>query len=247
MKHFSVLFLFLLLTSIINSQALYTWELKFSGGGRGLPITIDNVKEKVYYGSASTIHVSYDSGRTFTQIGNSIPQSSAIKNLILHPNRPEHIFAAVYKGSQYKIVKTTNGGKTWDTILDNLNFSFYGIPSTQHPSNPDLLYMMNGAAFMRSTDFGDTWTTLTSNTGSNGAPCHLIAFPDTSVILVGDNGGGIYRSTDGGFNWSRRYQTSGEIPTMAVDFNRPGVAWGTKFSGGGVVLFVLQITAILGL
>ena len=78
--------------------------------------------------------------------------------------------------------------------------------------------------------------TISTSVGSNSAPCDIEVFPDTSIILVGDNGTGIFRSTDYGVTWSQTYNTSGEIPTISVDFQNAGVAWATKWSGGGGML-----------
>lgn len=231
----AVLFMVILVT--IPGFAQYTWQLKMSGGGRGNPILIDPLDNNiVYYGSSSAIFKSTDKGETFTQYGSNISQSSAIKCLHLHPARPNEIVVAVYKGSNYKMVKSTDSGVNWFTTADNLSFSFYGIPSDQDPSHPDTLYLMNGNNFDISTDFGSTWTTITSSVGTSQAPCDLVVFPDTSIILVGDLGHGIFKSTDYGQTWGLKYSTSGEIPTIAVDHKKPGTAWATKFSGGGGII-----------
>jgi photosystem II stability/assembly factor-like uncharacterized protein len=221
----------------LEAQGQYTWELKLSGGGRGNPITIDPINNNtIYYGSSTAIFRSTDRGETFTQFGSGIPQSSAIKCLHVNKHRPGEIVASVYKGTNYKISKSTDNGITWVTTADNLTFSFYGVPSTQDPTHPDTLYLMSGSNFNRSTDFGSTWTTLTSTVGTVSAPCDIKVFPDTSIILVGDNGTGIFKSTNYGLTWLQTYNTSGEIPTIAVDFTRHGTAWATKYAGGGGLL-----------
>lgn len=231
---FSISFFVLLSVSL---SAQYSWQQKLVGGGRGNPITIDPLNNNIiYYGSSNAIFKSTDRGETFNQYGSVIPQSSAVKCFHLNPKRPAEIVVSVYKGTNYKVVKSTDNGSTWETTADNLSFSFYGVPSTQDPTHPDTLYLMNGNNFDRSTDFGGTWTTLTSSVGTITAPCDIIVFPDTSIILVGDNGTGIFKSTNYGLTWSQTYNTSGEIPTIAVDFNRPGTAWATKFAGGGGLL-----------
>ncbi len=236
MKILATVFFTLLLS--FSSMAQYSWQLKISGGGRGNPIALDPVnKNIVYYGSSSAIFKSTDRGETFTQYGSGIPNSSAVKSFHVNKNRPNEMVVAVYKSSSnYKMVKTTDNGATWITTHDNLSFSFYGVPSTQDPSHPDTIYIMNGNNFDRSTDFGQTWTTLTSSVGTFTAPCDIEVFPDTSIILVGDNGTGIFRSLDYGQTWSSVYSTSGEIPTIAVDHRNPGTAWATKFSGGGGII-----------
>lgn len=231
--------LFFFLISVQFAQAQYTWQLKLAGGGRGNPILVDpNNDNIVYYGSTNTIHKSTDRGETFTQFGTTLPSSSNVKNLIAHPTKQGSFLVSCYRGgtSTYRIYKTTDNGQTWTTVRDNLTFSFYGIPMDQDPSHPDTVYMMDNANFYRTPDFGETWQLLTSNTGTVGAPCDIETFPDTSIILIGDNTKGILRSTDYGMTWTQVYTTSGEIPTIDVDFNRKGVAWATKFSGGNQVV-----------
>jgi hypothetical protein len=111
---------------------------------------------------------------------------------------------------------------------------------TEDPSHPDTIYTMNGINFLRSPDFGNNWVTLSSSTGSNSAPCDIEVFPDTSIILIGDNGTGIFRSTDYGLTWSQKYSTGGEIPTIAINFTNPGIAWATKW--GGTNPYLLKTT-----
>lgn len=230
-----LLFLWVLIPALTYSQN-YTWELIRSGSGRGNPAVIDgNNHNIIYYGSTNQLYKSTDRGETFSSYGTTISGSTNIKNIILHPNRPGTLFVAAYKGSsQYKIVKSEDSGATWRTLLDNLSFSFYGIPTTQDPSHPDNIYMMNGINFMRSTDFGETWDTLSTTTGTSAAPCDIEVFPDTSIILIGDNTHGIFRSTNYGLTWTQVYATSGEIPVIGIDFLTPGVAWATKYAGGQV-------------
>ncbi len=93
---------------------------------------------------------------------------------------------------------------------------------------------MSGVSFYRSTDFGDTWPIISTSTGLSSAPCDIEKFPNSDVILMGDNNIGIVRSSDGGLTWSQVYATGGEIPTIAVSHTNPGVAFATKWGGGGV-------------
>lgn len=235
MKFFLTIIISFLIS--VSSLAQYSWQLKISGGGRGNPVAIDpENKNIIYYGSSNRIFMSTDKGETFNQYGTTISGSSAIKSFHINPDRPGEMVVAVYKGSGYKMVKTTNSGSSWVTTHDNLSFSFYGVPSTQDPTHPDTVYLMNGNNFDRSTDFGETWTTLTNSVGTFTAPCDIEVFPDTSVILVGDNGTGIFRSTNYGSTWAQVYSTSGEIPTIGIDFDKAGTAWATKFAGGGGVV-----------
>jgi Secretion system C-terminal sorting domain len=235
MKYFySVLFIVCLITFNAISQPTYWWELKQSGSSLGGPVDVMRYDtDVVYYGSNNKIYKSIDRGETFSQTGTNVPGSSEIKAIILDDFTPGTFLVAIESTPNDKIYKTTNDGSTWVLTLDEGQMSFFGIPMEQDPSHPDTIYTMTNANFKRSTNFGDTWTTIASNFGPISAPCDIQVFPDTSIILIGDNGTGIFRSLDYGLTWSQPFSTSGEIPTIAVDYDNPGIAWATKWSGGG--------------
>jgi photosystem II stability/assembly factor-like uncharacterized protein len=234
MKYISTLLFVLFVTALVWSQPAYQWVLKQSGSSLGGPIDYNTANPNlVYYGSNSTIYKSTDMGETFSQTGTNVPGASEIKCIILDDSNPGTFIVAIESSPNDKIYKTTNDGLNWTLTLDEGQMSYFGIPVTHDPSNPNTLYTMTGVNFKKSTDFGSTWTTIASNFGPISAPCDIEVFPDTSIILIGDNGTGIFRSTDYGLTWSQEYSTSGEIPTIAINYTEPGIAWATKWGGGG--------------
>jgi hypothetical protein len=237
MKYFLTAFFSLsILVSMMNAQPAYQWVLKQSGGSLGGPIDYNQFNPNiVYFGSGATIYKSTNMGESFSITGTNVPGSSEIKCVLLDDSNPGTLLVAI-ESSPDKIMKTTNDGLTWTTSLNNANFSYYGIPMTQDPSHLSHIYTMNDINFLRSTDFGNNWITLSSSTGSNSAPCDIEVFPDTSIILIGDNGTGIFRSLDYGLTWIQTYFTSGEIPTISVNYTNPGIAWATKWGGSGPFL-----------
>ncbi|MBK7378610.1 MAG: T9SS type A sorting domain-containing protein [Ignavibacteriales bacterium] len=231
MKTFFTLCFVLLTSAIVFSQP-YTWQLKRSGTSLGGPIDVESANfNNVYFGSDNKIYRSTDRGETFTQMGINVPGATEIKNIILNDRIPGTMLVAI-EASSDKILKTTDYGASWNIVLDGLSFSFFGIPMTPDPTHPDTIYTMSNSNFIRSTDFGTTWTTISTSVGTS-TPCDIEVFPDTSIILLGDNGTGIFRSTDYGLTWTSVFNTSGEIPTIAVDLSGSGTAWATKWSGGG--------------
>ena len=222
-----------MLITFTGHGQVYNWVLKQSGSSLGGPVDYSEVNtDIVYYGSDNKIYKSTDRGETFQQTGTNVPGSSEIKNIILDDSNPGTFLVAI-ESSPDKILKTTDDGQTWTISLDNLSLSFFGIPMSPDPSNPNTIYTMSGVNFYRSTDFGDTWPIISTSTGLSSAPCDIEKFPNSDVILLGDNGFGIVRSTDGGLTWGQVYATSGEIPTISVSHTNPGVAFATKWSGGG--------------
>jgi hypothetical protein len=232
MQYFvTAILMFMFLNSVVFAQ--YSWQLKQSGSATGGPIDVerDNTNN-VYFGSSGVIYKSIDRGETFSPMGNPIPGGGSIRAIISYPYNPSVLLVA----TSNRIVKTADQGINWTVVANNMSFAAFGIPMTPDPTHPDTVYTMNGANFLRSTDFGDTWTTISSNFGTGGPPCDIEVFPDTSIILVGDNGTGIFKSTDYGLTWINTHNTSGEIPTIAIDFQNPGIAWATRWGGGGGLL-----------
>ncbi|GMU86086.1 MAG: hypothetical protein AMXMBFR48_13280 [Ignavibacteriales bacterium] len=230
----TLFFFFAFFASSIFAQD-WTWSLRQSGQSLGNPVAVRKADANiVYYGSVGTVYISYDRGESFSTWGTTIPTSTRIKHVILTAKDTSSMVVACEASPKDIIVKTTNRGQTWQTTAGNLTLSFYGIPVTVDHKAPDTLYSMSSDSVFKSTDFGSTWQTITRLNGLFDAPCDIEVFPDSNnVILAGDNTRGIMRSSDGGVTWSQVFVTSGEIPTIAVDHNRPGVAFATKWSGGG--------------
>lgn len=233
--------LILLLVSFLLSPASfsqYFWEFKQEGESVGAPIDVEKYNpDNVYYGSEDIIYKSTDAGETFSPLDTPVPNSSAIKNIILNDDDPSEFLIAVRNKNNglNKILNTTDSGNTWNILVDSLTFSYFGIPMTPDPSHPDTIYTMSAKTFMRSTDFGNTWTPITDSVGCS-TPCDIEVFQDTSIILIGDNGTGIFKSVDYGQTWEIVYNTISEIPTIAVDYRIPGVAWATKWGNEGGLL-----------
>lgn len=229
-----IIILTFIITGLVNAQPEYQWVLKQSGTSLGGPVDYNIFNpDIVYYGSVNIIYKSTDRGETFFITGTQVPNSSRIKCIMLDSYNPGTYVVAIESSPNDKIYKTTDDGNTWILTNDEGQLSYFGIPITKDPSNPNHLYTMVNTSFKRSTDFGSTWITIASNFGPISAPCDIEVFPDTSIILIGDNGTGIFKSTDYGLTWSQKFSTSGEIPTISVDYTNPGVAWATKWGGGG--------------
>ena len=111
-------------------------------------------------------------------------------------------------GQYNTILKTTDGGLTWDhqtypgvnpyselldvSILDEQNFIVVGGDDDFYGGRENLA--------IRSSDGGNTWTELSDqfSRGLSG-----IAFVNSNSGFAVGHSGGIYKTEDSGFNWSR--------------------------------------------
>ena len=192
----------------------------------------NNNQRSVAYGDG--VYKSEDGGKSFKNMG--LKSSEHIGKIIIHPSNSNVVYVAAYgplwsKGGERGVYKTTNGGSTWDKVLEvSENTGINDI--VMDPRDPDVLfaaahqrrrhvwtYIDGGpeSAVYKSKDGGATWGKL-----SNGLPEGDLgriglaispANPDYVYAIIKASGktGGFYRSTDRGASWKKMsdYQTSG--------------------------------------
>ncbi|MFC2164164.1 WD40/YVTN/BNR-like repeat-containing protein [Acidobacteriota bacterium] len=143
-------------------------EILYVGTGEDLPA------RSVYSGTG--IYQSIDGGQTFVHVG--LEDSQHIGRIIVHPENPDVVYAAVegpvFSYSPHRgLYKTTNGGQTWGKIL-YINEKTGFIDIAMDPTNPDVLY---AASWERYREAWNMW----------------YSGPET----------GLYKSMDGGSNWKK--------------------------------------------
>ena len=143
-----------------------------------------------------------DGGATWTQVTEGLPASYIGKVLLSrHPTDSETVYASIgddiFGGGGTYLVRTTDGGDTWETLS---TFDYAGIQGWYshyvgvNPLDTDVLYL-GGVNLFRSDAEGQGITPLTPIHADH----HAIAFHPTDpdvVYFAGD--GGVYRTTDGG-------------------------------------------------
>jgi len=204
----------------------------------------NNSQRSVSYGDG--IYKSIDGGRTWENMG--LKESEHIGKIVIDPRNSDVVYVAAQgpvfkKGGDRGLYKTTDGGKTWQEVLDGGDWGG-ASDVVLDPRNPDVLlattwqrarrqwgYIAGGPAsgLHRSTDGGATWRKSQSGLPSEelGRIGLAIAPADPDVVYAiveaANARGGFYRSRDNGVNWERM----GSHTTIGLYYQelRPIVLW----------------------
>ena len=185
----------------------------------------NNSQRSVSYGNG--VYKSDDGGRTWRNVG--LRTSEHIGRIAIDPKDSNIVYIASQgplwgPGGERGLFKTTDGGKTWKSILsisENTGVTDVVID----PNDPNTIYcasyqrrrhmwtLINGgpeSAIYKSTDAGATWNKLRAGlpTVELGRVGLAISPVDSNVIYAtveaADRRGGIFRSSDRGGSWERR-------------------------------------------
>ncbi|HSG82832.1 MAG TPA: glycosyl hydrolase, partial [Gemmatimonadota bacterium] len=184
----------------------------------------NNSQRSVAYGDG--VYKSTDGGRSFKNVG--LKNSEHIGMIRVDPRNSDVVYVAAQgplwaPGGERGLYKTTDGGATWDLVLEIDENT--GVSEVHFdPRNPDVLYavayqrrrhvwtLINGgpnSGIWKSTDAGASWNKINSGLpGGDKGKIGMAVSPIRTGVLyavveaTGDRDG-FYRSEDGGQHWSR--------------------------------------------
>ncbi|HBA83998.1 MAG TPA: hypothetical protein DCZ95_07895 [Verrucomicrobia bacterium] len=188
---------------------------------------------------------SLDGGSNWFQINQGI-SNLFVGFLEMHPTNSQILFAAAGNNAwayppnslDGEIVRTTNGGVSWQRVLTN---DLYTVVTVSR-SHPNVVYAGSGTAFYRSADGGDTWQKLWREEDycwgppgiRAGVPISAVVDPDDpNTLFVNNYGGGNFKSTNGAANWtdaSRGY-SGAHLHQIALTPTNPSVVYTIGRSG----------------
>src|SRR4051812_17149964 len=179
---------------------------------------------------------STDGGETWTRVG--LPNSERIAKIVVSPNNSDTVYAAVAgalwsDSTERGLYKTTDGGNTWNLILNGGNASTGCSDIDMDPKNPDVLFASmwdfrrkgwtfrsggdgpdapSASGLFRSQDGGATWSEITpdANKGFPKKPYGRLAVaiaPSNAqrvYCVVESTDSSLFVSDDGGATWSKR-------------------------------------------
>jgi photosystem II stability/assembly factor-like uncharacterized protein len=176
------------------------------------------------------LYRSRDRGDTWELAG--LPTSGAFGRIVVDPTNPQRVFAAAVgnifvPGGERGLYRSTDGGDSWERVLEGDNARTGAVDVAMDPSDPDHLlaalwdrqrfpthreYSGAGSGLYRSTDGGDTWDRVDAITMpdpvDNGRIGVAFAPGDASrvyaMIFNIRNGtfGRLFRSDNGGASWT---------------------------------------------
>lgn len=195
------------------------------------------------------VHRSTDGGNTWTVINNGFPENASINRIIMHPDNPETLFAAVNQwgnNDPYGLYKSTNKGDTWTkmTIPSNIR----SVNNIFIDRNTKYMYISCGArsgaynagGVYRSKDNGTSWDLLfeapyvwyaeTSPVNSN----KILVYAAGQVSGTFKNPG-FYLSKDDGETWEKINKGIGQPDKMVdieLDPYNENILWAAGWGSG---------------
>jgi photosystem II stability/assembly factor-like uncharacterized protein len=149
----------------------------------------NNSQRSVGYGDG--VYKSTDAGKSWTNMG--LKTSEHIGKIIINPENSNEVYVASQgplwaAGGERGLYKTSDGGRTWDRIL-NVSENTGVSDLAMDPRNPNVLY---ATSYQRRRHFG--------------------------ILVAGGPESAVYKSTDGGANWRklRNGLPGGDLGRIAV-------------------------------
>jgi photosystem II stability/assembly factor-like uncharacterized protein len=138
--------------------------------------------------------------------------SPSVNDLVADPSRP----GTWYLACAGTVLKTQDGGETWDTASQGLRPYEYVRTIALAPSDPDALFILGWDTFpvcgsaacpdqkvFRSTDGGGRWRGSRVSGLDRFRLLGSLAVDRSSPMTVYAAGPGLFRSLDGGATWSK--------------------------------------------
>jgi hypothetical protein len=140
---------------------------------------------------SQTVYLSSDSGKTWTNIGSSLPANTGYSSFPLIINSVTYLVNSQGGANRIAgIYRTTNGGDSWRRVSEQ------GPAAAPLVTANRTIYWPANGGLLRSTDAGSTWIQV----GSDLKAVSPIELSDGKLVAVGANN--LMLSPDGGATWS---------------------------------------------
>ena len=208
-------------------------------------------------GEGSGIYKSTDSGETWNELTEGLPDVMGKIGISVSPANPDRIYAVIEaEGESGGVYRSDNGGNSWQqTNKDRINIAraWYYIEIEADPQNPDKVYVLN-SPITKSIDGGKTFAPIpVPHVDTHD---HWIN-PNNPDIMINANDGGATITYNGGQTWSTQenqptaqfyrvtadkqfpyflysgQQDNNAVAMPSMSFTGPGISWKDWFDVAG--------------
>lgn len=132
-------------------------------------------------------------------------------------------------GGNTGLIKSTDGGKTWESVAKVLDppVDFHAMTVSKSDPNIIIGFDSAGRGLFKTTDSGKTWDTLQY---PDYVSTLAISPLDSQIVFAG-TGKGIFRSDDGAKTWTQLDEYKG-ITILAMAFDENGVLYSSNLYTG---------------
>lgn len=129
-------------------------------------------------------------------------------------------------GNMGSLIRTTNGGATWDFIPQNPLFArMYGIAFPKGDSSHGIA-VGSGGTVLTTSDGGKRWNSVTSNVFDLKTNLYSVTFADTNTAFACGSNGKIFISSDYGATWDSQI-TNTPRDLISISFVDHDNGWAT--------------------
>ena len=147
------------------------------------------------YGFVPSILLTINQGNTFKLIYNSTLQLSTLNAGVQNMVFPEHNGIG-YAVETNRILKTTNNGMTWNSILNDANASYFDVNFLSNSTG----FAVSGGGLVKTTNGGNSWHNIVVPQGTIQSMSFITENKGWLVINYYNNN--IYYTNDGGSSWT---------------------------------------------
>ena len=166
-------------------------------------LAISRQKPSVMYAGVTTrdssrILKSVDDGKTWIDIDGVDYPSYYLNDFVVSPHDSNTIYAVF----RYRLYRSTDGGKNWKELKNNL-YKQYGAShsSIALTNDPNIIYIKAGGDIYRSANGGKTWKRPYSDKNRISSDFFTVDPKNHEIIYAGSSYG-LHISTDSGRTWS---------------------------------------------
>ena len=204
-----------------NGTNIYSGGWAQTMGGDGMDCFIDWSNDQVMYGEQyqGSLNRTTNGGGAWTAITTGLTGTAAW----VAPIHQDPITANTIYCGYSQLFKSTNQGTAW-TQLGTLPGSNSIVEFAIAPSNPQIIYVIQGTAIYKTINGGTSWTNITGTLPTGSARPTWLAVEDKDpnsvwVTFSGYSAGNkVFNSINGGTSWTNYSTGLPNLPTNCITY-----------------------------